>query len=482
MRTRSRAPGPRRLRQLGDLRAFRRDGTGFLLEMARRYGDVVRLHLGPRRIFLLSHPDHVQEVLVTRSRLFGKSFGKRMMGEGLVTSDGELHRRQRRLVQPAFHRARVAAYARVMTERAERHAARWKDGETLDLAGEMARLTLQIVGETLFDLDVEAGGRAFAAALCEACQPPSGNALKEALSWMRPAPGSNGSTDRSPFDRLGDATVLVAARLLDGLLARSMRPFQEVRREVDDAIYAMIAARRREGGDRGDLLSMLVLARDEDAGRAGMSDRQARDEIVTLFLAGHETVSSALTWTLYLLSQHPAAAARLEAEVDAVLDGRPGGMDDLARLPLTGQVLAESLRLYPPVWLVSRRVLEDLEIGGYELPAGSMVLVSPWVVHHDRRWWPDPFRFDPERWAPGAEADRPKFGYFPFGGGPRQCIGESFARVECGVVLVTLVRRWRLRLVPGHPVELLPLIGLHPRHGMPMTVELRRGGKSRPAA
>ena len=268
-------------------------------------------------------------------------------------------------------------------------------------------------------------------------------------------------------------TVLPFSEILDKLPLPSTRRFEKARERLDGIIYGLIEERRANGEDRGDLLSMLLMSQDEEGDGKGMTDLQVRDEAMTLFLAGHETTANALTWTWYLLSQHPEAEKGLHEELDAVLGNRLPTVEDLDRLSYTRMVLAESMRLYPPVWAVARRAINDYEVDGFVAPAGSFVFMSQYVTHRDERFHPDPLRFDPERWTPERQASRLQFSYFPFGGGPRRCIGESFAWMEGILVLATLARKWKARLVPGHRVELKPLITLRPKHGMRMTLERR---------
>jgi cytochrome P450 len=426
--------------------AMRRDPIGFLTRLAREGGDVVNVRLGTFDVWLLSHPEAIRDVLVTRHRSFMKGQGlqeaKRVLGEGLLTSEGEFHRRQRRLMNPAFHHTRVEAYGEAMASFAERTGKRWEDGQTLDIHQEMAKLTLQIVGATVFDTDI---------ATVEARR------IRSALT-----------TALGMFDRL----TLPFAPLLERLPLEGNRRFVEAKATLEEVIDGFIEQRRRTG-DRGDLLSLLLAAPDQEGGTAPMPDRQIRDEAMTVFLAGHETTANALTWTWYLLSQHPGIEAQLHEELDAVLDGRAPEPRDLPRLALTRRVLAESLRLYPPAWILGRRALEPYPMDGRVVPAGSIVILSPYVVHHDPRWFPDPFRFDPDRWSEEAEAARPKFSFFPFGGGPRVCIGESFAWMEAQLVMATLARRWRARLAPGQVVALEPRVTLRPKYGMRMTLEKR---------
>jgi cytochrome P450 len=310
------------------------------------------------------------------------------------------------------------------------------------VAREMMRLTLAIAGKTLFDSDVE----------------EEADEIGEALT-----------TTLHEFNRMS----LPFARLLARLPLPAKRRFREARERLDSTIYRMINERRASGEDRGDLLSMLIQARDEEGDGTGMTDKQLRDEAMTIFLAGHETTANALTWTWYLLSQHPEIEARFHAEVDDVLKGAPPAAEDFPRLRYTEMVLAEAMRLYPPAWVISRRALGDYQIDGYAIPARSILVMSQYVTHHDARFFPDPFRFDPERWRPEARESRPKFSYFPFGGGPRVCIGESFAWLEGALVLATIAQRFRMRLAPDQQVELRPIITLRPKYGMRMILEAR---------
>jgi cytochrome P450 len=446
VRVKDRAPGPPRRHPLGHALALRRDPLAFLTQLSRDHGDVARFRLGPVDVHLVSRPEWIRDVLVTHAHLFHKGRGleraKRLLGEGLLTSEDPVHLRQRRMMQPAFHRDRIAGYADVMTEHAEKMSGRWRDGETRDVAQEMSRLTLAIVGRTLFDSDVESEAEEIGAALTTAI-------------------GLFGRTFSLPF-----------FQVVDRLPLPSNRRFAKARARIDATIGRLVAERRRAPGGRTDLLTLLVQASDTEGDGTGMTDAQVRDEAVTIFLAGHETTANALTWTWYLLSQNPEAEARLHAEVDAL--GGPPGFADLPRLPWTEMVLAESMRLFPPAWIIGRRALADYAVGGYTVPSRSIVVCSQWVTHRDARFFPDPERFDPDRFRPEAKEARPKFSYFPFGGGPRVCIGEGFAWMEGVLLLAALARRWRLRLVPGHPVVPAPSITLRPRHGMRVLIESRR--------
>jgi cytochrome P450 len=439
-------PGPKKQVIGGSLLAFRKDMVGFLERAARDHGDVAYFMLGPQPVYLLSHPDDIKDVFITHNRSFVKGRGlqraKRLLGEGLLTSEGEFHTRQRRLAQPAFHRQRIASYAATMVECAAVARDRWHDGATLDISAEMMRLTLAVVGKTLFGADVESEADDI------------GRALSEVMA-------------------LFEIATLPFAELLEKLPLPATRRFNRARARLDRTVLRLIAERRASGQDTGDLLSMLLLAQDEEGDGGGMTDEQLRDECMTLLLAGHETTSNALTWTWYLLSQHPEVEAKLHDEIDSALGGRVPTFEDLRRLPYTERVLAESMRLYSPAWVVGRRAIVDVPIAGYVVPANSIVLVSQYVVHRDPRWFEDPLRFDPDRWTPEAKAALPRFAYFPFGGGARQCIGEQFAWTEGILLLATLAQMWRARLVAGHPVALQPLITLRPKHGMRMTLSRR---------
>ena len=441
-------PGPKtplqRIGSPGQLFAFRRDPTGFLLRMAEKYGDVAHMRFGPRNVTLLSNPADIETVLVSQNRKFIKGTAlqaaRRVLGKGLLTSEGEFHLRQRRLIQPIFHRQRIAGYGESMVRAAVALSGRWTDGQVLDIHADMMALTLAIVGKTLFGTDVEA----------EAAE--IGEAMNRVMAAFFQING--------PFGRWIEAFDLPPARRSRAGQAR-----------LYATVYRMIAE-HRAAGDRGDLLSMLLAAQDEDGGPR-MGDEQVRDEAMTLFLAGHETTANALSWTWHLLSQNPAAEARLHTELDQVLIGRPAAMADLPRLTYTRMVLSEALRLYPPAWVMTRLSVEPFEVGGYSLPAGSPVLMSQWVMHHQARYFPDPFEFRPERWTPEAEAKLPRFAYFPFGGGPRVCIGESFAWMEGVLLMATLAQHWRMRAGPKQRIGLQPAITLRPKYGLEMRLERR---------
>lgn len=400
-----------------------------------------------RTILLASHPDLAREVLTGHPRSLRKGLGLQrtrfVLGNGLLTSEGEFHLRQRRLAQPAFHRERIARYAEEMVARTEVVAASWRDGQSLDLARAMHHLTLDIVGRTLFGVDLQ--GRAA----------ELGKALTAVL------------------DSFSIWLILFGERLYDLPIPRMRRAKQAVP-ALDAAIYVIIEEHRRSGRDQGDLLSMLMAARDAEGDGSGMTDAQLRDEVMTLILAGHETTANALAWTWWFLAQHPEIDARLAAEVRDACGDRPITMADLPNLPYTRAVFSEAMRLRPPAYATSREVVEPIVLGGQAIPVGAQVVVSPWVTQRDPRWWTEPLRFDPDRWlAPRAEPNH-RHAYFPFGGGTRVCIGEQFAWTEGILVIAALVRRWRFRLtVPATAVRPQAAVTLRPDPGIPVVCERR---------
>jgi cytochrome P450 len=417
---------------------------------AREYGDVVYFRPGAERMVLVSHPADIHDVLVTHQANFTKSRGleraKALLGEGLLTAEGAAHRRERRLLQPAFHQDRIARYASAMVESADRAQSRWQEREPFDVSREMMRLALAIVGRTLFDVDVEGQAEEI------------GRALTRVLEtfWIG---------------------LLPFAAIIERLPVPAIQDAHRARAELDAIIYEIIAARRAEGSDRGDVLSMLLAAQDVEDGGDGrkLSDTQVRDEVMTLMLAGHETTANALTWTWYLLSQTPAVRDTLHEELDRVLGGRLPNATDVQALPYVERVVAEALRLYPPAWLIGRRSVGPYTIRGYTMPPRTIVIMSPYVVQRDARWFPDPARFWPERWTSEFAAALPRQAYFPFGAGARRCIGESFAWMELILLVATIAQRWDLSLVAGHQVVTQPLITLRAKYGMKMEARRREG-------
>jgi cytochrome P450 len=439
-------PGPPRSLRTLFVYGPGRNPIAFFTHLARTYGDISYVHLPGEHLFLLNHPQLVRDVLVTNQRRFLKGRGleraRRLLGEGLLTSEGAVHVRQRRLMQPAFHRDRIASYASVMTGAADRLHRTWQDGAEFDVSHDMMALTLAIVGKTLFDADVASQA------------PHVGRALAAVMRsfWLTMLPG---------FD------------VLERLPLPAFKRSQKARAELDAIIYGLIAERRRAPGDRGDLLSMLLLAQDEEGG-GGMTDRQVRDEAMTIFLAGHETTANALSWTWYLLSQSPDTEARLHQEIDRVLQGRAPTIEDLPRLTFVEQVITEAMRLYPPAWIIGRRAIDAYPAGDYVLPPRALVVMSPYLLHRDARFFSDPDRFNPDRWTAAFKAALPPFAYFPFGGGARRCIGESFAWMELVLVTATIAQQWRLRVVAGHQVVPQPLVTLRMKHGLRVVAARRK--------
>jgi len=436
-------PGPPNDSWSGFYRQYSRDPLEYLTRLQREYGDIVMLRAFNYHVYFISDPALIEEVLVNQARKFAKGrilkANKRLFGNGLLTSEGDFWLRQRRLAQPAFHRGRIASYAETMVNFAERLFAEWRDGETRDIHAEMMRLTLQIVAKTLFDAQVDRDAQEIGRAL-------------EAIIELN-----------SDFRRLVlTPPWLPTPQNLRAALAT---------RKLDKIIYRIIAQRRASGRDTGDLLSMLLAAQDEDGSR--MTDRQLRDEAITIFLAGHETTAIALSWTWWLLAQNPEAEAKLHAELDSTLAGRSPRMDDLPRLPYTEKCITESLRLYPPAWGMPRLAIEDVQLGEYTVPRGCGVSIAQWVVQRDARWFEDPLAFRPERWDADLQKRLPRFAYFPFGGGPRQCIGNSFALMEAQLVLATIAQKFRFRLDPTHRVTPFASITMRPKHGIRATLESR---------
>jgi len=439
-------PGPKGGFYFGSGVDFRRDQLAFYESCARKYGDVVQTRMGPYRILLIYHPDAIEELFVTRSRDFVKSPGVRLLrpllGDGLFLSEGETWLRQRRLIQPAFHRQRVAGYGDVMTTFAERHVADWKDGDVIEVHGEMMALTQAVVGKTLFDADVS-GDAHEAGQAAKVLAEDFGARLRSfrLIPYWLPTP-------------------------------RNLRSRRAIRR-LDGLIHRIIAGRRASAEDRGDLLSMLLHAQDADDG-SRMTGQQVRDEVMTMFLAGHETTAVALSWTWYLLAQHPDADARLADELREVLGGRAPSVADLPRLKYAGMVVTEAMRLYPPAYGIGRQAARATEIAGHAIAPGDIFIAPTWVVHRDRRWFEEPEAFRPERWAGDLAQRLPRFAYFPFGGGPRQCIGNSFAQMEAVLLLAAIAQRFRLSLVSGQRITPTPYITLRPEPGIRMLVSHRR--------
>lgn len=444
-------PRPAGLPLLGNLLEARRDPLQFVVRMMTDYGDLASYRIGPYTGYLTSHPDYVRHILQDNHTNYSKDVYsyqmlKPVIGEGLVTSDGDHWLRQRRLIQPAFHRKHIAIFGSLITEATLDLLDHWRsdveDGQPVDVFQEMARLTLRLIGEILFSLDitqdVDTIGTAF-------------TTLNEDVSY-----------------RL--RTVFVPPLWVP--TPRNLA-FRKARSELDRIVYEIIAERRESNRSRNDLLDMLLEAREEGSD-AGMSDQQLRDEAMTLLLAGHETTATALAWIWYLLSTHPTEFHRLIAELERVLGDRVPTVDDVPALEHTERVIQEALRLYPPIWIVGRSAIADDRIASYIIPAGSVVLFSQYAIHRHPGFWENPMGFDPDRFAPARSAGRHPYAYFPFGGGPRLCLGGSLSMLEMQLIVATIAQNFRLDLVPGHSVLPEPLVTLRPRHGMPMNLYSRR--------
>lgn len=432
-----RPPGPKGRFLLGSLGEFRRDLLGFLTSCAREYGDLCSYRLGARRIYLVSSPEWIERVLVTDNRSYHKHYAikflKLALGDGLLTSEDELWLRQRRMMQPAFLRGRLEGYAGTMVEKTAVMLDTWQDGERRDVHRDMTHLALSIVAKALLDVDIETDGRRVGEVV-DLTMDDFRYRLEQALQFGFRMP---------------------------------TRRYRRVRRaiaELHEIIDGIISQRRASGADHGDLLSTMLQARDEVDG-GGMSDRQLRDEMTTLFLAGHETTANALAWSCYLLATHPEAARGLRAELDRVLGSRLPTHDDLPRLGAAERVVRESMRLYPPAYAIGRTAIRDTTLGDYEIKAGQTILISQWVVHRDPRLFERPDEFLPERWLTPAAAELPKYAYFPFGGGPRVCIGNTFATMETTLILAAVASQFEFKLAPGQVVAPYPTATLRPRSG-----------------
>lgn len=442
--------GPKAKTPLGHLRAFGADSTGFLLRVASEYPRIAYFRLGPYRVYLVSDPDLIQDVLITQKDKIhkgklDKQILSKFLGKGILTSDGDFHRQQRKLVQPAFHSKRIENYAEVMVEYTNRLMNAWGDGAAVNMEHAMTELTLHIVAKTLFDAEV---------------------------------------TDGQTVEQVGEAIInlqhISNGEYKTGMSIPQWLPTPRNRKRgraivaLNNLLLPIIEERRKSNEDKGDLLSMLLLAQDEQTG-SSMSDQQVRDEAVTLFAAGHETTSNALTWTWYLLSQHPAVEATLHEELDRVLGGRAPSLADLKHLPYVEMVIKEAMRLYPPAWILNGRTpAEPITVDGYPIQPGNFIWISPYVMHHLPQYYPQPEQFQPERWTAEVEKALPRYAYLPFGGGPRVCIGNSFAMMEARLIVAAVAQRYRFSLAREQQIGLNPLITLSPKYGMQMYAHKRQ--------
>lgn len=444
----NRAPLPPEIKGnllLGVMPDFNRDILGFVTR-GRDRGDIVRARFLYINAYFLYHPADIEYVLSTNAKNFKKTlslqsnFFQRLVGNGLLTSEGDFWRRQRRLAQPAFHRQRISGYADVMVEYAQRMMASWRAGAERRIDSDMMRLTLEIVVKTLFNANVAADADRVERVMSELVKPFAAQAT---LKWI----------------------------LDNRLPTPTHRRFHKLAAEIDEIIYRIIAERRASGRDEGDLLSMLLAAQDEDGGQ--MTDKQLRDEVITIFLAGQETTALTLSWTWYLLARNPEIEQRFHEEIDQVLNGNLPTITDVPKLKYTEMIVRESMRLYPPGYGVGRTAIEECEIGGYRVPAKTQVFMFQWATQRDPRFFAEPERFEPERWTDELAATLPKYAYFPFGGGPRICIGNTFAMMEIILVLATIGQKFRFSLASNRPVEIEPAMSLRPKDGIVVTVRNR---------
>jgi cytochrome P450 len=439
-------PGPRGNWLIGNLIPYARDPLGFTTRLAREYGDVVRVPLVRETTYMLSHPGDIEYVLRGNHRNFVKDrlthLLTKLLGQGLLTSEGDFWRRQRSLAQPAFQLQQIGKYAAVMVALTQRLLESWRPGQRRNVHDDMMHLTLEIAAKTLFDADV---GSDEARAV--------GGSLETAMAYLM-----------SPVTWTG---------LRRWLPSLSTRRFNRSVQQLDRILFGIIRRRRQEGRMADDLLSRLLTARGEDGSQ--MTDEELRNELMTLFMAGHETTALTLSYSFHLIGQHPNVEAKLAAEVDEILEGRPPTVADVPRLRYTEWIVKESMRLYPPAWAIGREPMEDCEIGGYITPRGTQIMMNQWVVHRDPRWFDDPLTFRPERWDNDLARRLPRCAYFPFGDGPRICIGNQFAMLETVLILATITQRFRLIGVPGYALQVVPSITLRPKGGIPMVLRERQG-------
>jgi cytochrome P450 len=443
--------GTRTLSPAGHMRRFFDSPLEMLAESPSQ-GDLVRWRFGPFRVFAANSPEVIHDVLVANAASYYKSSSTKavmapLLGNGLFVNDGDSWRTQRKLVSPAFHHKRIAAYADLMVDYAQSVGKMWQDGAEIDLEQFMTDYTIHVVSKSLFDAEVSG----------------QETELREVIEQVL----------RSVDERL--MTLFPTPMWVP---SAKIRRYKAAIARLDELIYQIIADRRagKTSGqnitDKGDALSMLLLSQDEQG--SGMTDKQVRDEVMTLFGAGHETTSRALTWTWYLLSQNPEVEQRFHDELQAVLGGRTPTLEDLAQLTYTEQIVKESMRLYPPAWVTTRQAHQDTTLGGEPVKKNNVVIINIWGVHHNPNLYPDPWAFKPERFTPEFEKSLPKSAYLPFGNGPRVCIGNAFAMMEAKIALAVLGQRFKLSLKPGHPVEPQDMFTLRPKYGMQMHVTVRQ--------
>jgi len=445
-------PGPTYILPYRLIRKFLHEPLKLLIDISHTYGDIAHFKFGSQNVYFLNNPDYIEDVLVTNYRKFIKSRGlqvsKRLLGNGLVTSEGEYHDLQRHLIQPTFYPKRIKTYSDMMIKQANDMCNSWHDGAILDIHKEMTKLTLAIICKTVLGYDID----------------PEHDEVGDALL-----------TCMKYFNRL----LMPFGELIEKIpLLPINKGFQKAKKDLDSIVYSIIKEHRKKldkGDDtesHDDLLLTLLQAQDEEARIGRMTDEQLRDEVMTIFLAGHETTANALTWTYYLLSENPLIETRLQEELYSIFGNSrtPITIDDVPKLQYTEKLLTESMRLFPPAWALGRQAIDDYKVGGYSVPKGSIILMSQYVMQRDPRYFPEPDRFYPDRWTEEFKKQLPRFSYFPFGGGIRGCIGEPFAWLEGILLIATICRQWRLKHVPSHKVELKPLITLRPKYGMQMKI------------
>lgn len=440
-------PGPSDTELLNSLFAAQRDPLGFLMDLMLKYGDIVRVRIGPQVSYILNHPDYIRDVLVNKDKKYQKVTQERealsaLVGEGLLSSEGDLWKQHRRIMQPLFSGQHFDHYAGIITNLTADYLEHWKphaaSGASVEFNAEMSRLTLSVVAKCLLDIDI-------------------GKASQELLSAIVIG-----------LDHVNESVETILPIPVWIPTPSNLR-FQRAKGLLDKIVGDMIRERRKPGAAGEGLLSILVKASDEQTGK-GMSDQHVRDQVMTIFLAGHETTAQTLTWTIYLLSKHPDVMRRLRAEVHEVLGERTPTLKDLPKLEYTHQVIQEAMRLFPPVWMLEREAVKDDAFDGYPIPAGSVVTMSQYVMHRHPKYWENPEGFDPDRFSPERSAGLSHGIYFPFGAGPRVCIGNTFAMMEAQLVLPMIVRRYRIDLVPGQALALKPSITLRPRYGLHVTL------------
>jgi cytochrome P450 len=448
-------PGPHSILPNKLLREFIHNPIKTMMNIAYTYGDIAHFKFGRQHVYLINNPSYIEDILIRNYENFIKSRGlqvsKRLLGEGLVTSEGEYHDRQRRIIQPAFHPHLIKKYGDIMTTYAVNMCQQWEDGITLDIHKEMIHVTSAIISKAVLGSEIKS---------------EQGDQVGDALL-----------TCAEYFNRL----LMPFGELIQRIpILRVNKGFQQAKKKLDSIVYTMIKEHRdkeSKGVPQSDLLHTLLHVQDEEAGIGRMTDSQLRDEVMTIFLAGHETTANALTWTFYLLSQNQTVEAKMYEELSSVFNNRSRRIptiEDIPKLEYTEKVFRESMRLYPPAWTIGRQAINEYKVDKYVIPAGSIVLMSQYVMHHDPRYFPDPDLFYPDRWTKQAKIQLPRFSYFPFGGGIRGCVGEPFAWMEGILLIATIWHQWKMYHDPEHKVELKPLITLRPKYGMRMKLERRK--------